>query len=1085
ESGSPIKKKRAKKVSSESETTDSDKTPSKRSERKEKKADGSKVPTKKKPNDTADKREDEEKGDVRDVNEKGDLKQSEEKDGKEGSGSESEENGNSKSIIKNALLRVSIDAKSEIKENSDAKLETKENSDAKLETKENSDAKSETKENSDAKLETKENSDAKSETKENSDAESDTNKNSDAESETNENSDAKSEKKEKSDAKSESKKADNKKSDDEKTAKSSGNTGSKKSNVECITIDSDSDVGNPQNGSSSDSEGVSFKVKKRGKGQTWLDDFFKSEPVSDDSEEEKEEKVKKSRRRNIRKIVDLSKSTQDAERMEKARRKRLEQDENAPKEEVGMGVEIDGCQDVTRCQDATSLERRSVIIIPDDQSPQKKKKVDRSIVGALKPHQVEGIKFLWRNVVENVNRANRGKGDGCILAHCMGLGKTLQVIAFLHTVLHSPHLPKLRTALVVCPLGTVLNWCKEIDMWTRKSDQPIAIYNLSETKSFHERATMLKKWHKKGGVMMTGYKMFLLMSSSKKGKYKRYNHLFAEHMLQPGPDIVVCDEGHIIKNEATSLCTVMSSIKTRRRVVLTGTPLQNNLMEYYCMVNFIKPRLLGSAKEFNNRFTHPISNGQHVDSTEKDVKLMKKRSHVLHELLAGCVQRKDIDCLREQLMPKYEYVLRVRLTPLQIALYERYLSTFKCSDISNRKGCLFQDFKNLLLVVCHPKVLVLDKLRREQQRVSLLSYSYCSNPFICNESFKFLVLKESVLECVLSSLYLGFKKKELHGNTLILAETAREDIRSFLNDEDEDDESSEIGSEEEIDPPSPDELLRLPTMSVQTRISYKQPTQVTLLLRILKHSAQVGDKVVVFSQSLLTLDLIEDVLRNVTMKENDTSRADSGIRINKYKDIDYCRIDGSVKQNSRKNCIDQFNTHVDVRCRLMLVSTRAGGIGINLIGANRAIVFDASWNPTHDVQSIFRIYRFGQSKPCFVYRFIAQGTMEEKIYDRQVVKQSLAFRVVDEQQIERHYTANDIAELYTFKPERLTDDVLKTRPTPVLPKDTLLADILKARSTRDLIVSYHEHDSLLGHQAGEELSEADRRSAWDEYDRER
>uniref|UniRef100_H2Y5N7 Transcriptional regulator ATRX n=1 Tax=Ciona savignyi TaxID=51511 RepID=H2Y5N7_CIOSA len=588
----------------------------------------------------------------------------------------------------------------------------------------------------------------------------------------------------------------------------------------------------------------------------------------------------------------------------------------------------------------------------------------------MKPHQVEGIKFLWRNVVENVNRANRGKGDGCILAHCMGLGKTLQVIAFLHTVLHSPHLPKLRTALVVCPLGTVLNWCKEIDMWTRKSDQPIAIYNLSETKSFHERATMLKmnkhkslnpvcKWHKKGGVMMTGYKMFLLMSSSKKGKYKRYNHLFAEHMLQPGPDIVVCDEGHIIKNEATSLCTVMSSIKTRRRVVLTGTPLQNNLMEYYCMVNFIKPRLLGSAKEFNNRFTHPISNGQHVDSTEKDVKLMKKRSHVLHELLAGCVQRKDIDCLREQLMPKYEYVLRVRLTPLQ-----RYLSTFKCSDISNRKGCLFQDFKNLLLVVCHPKVLVLDKLRREQQRVSLLN---------------------------------------------------------------EDDESSEIGSEEEIDPPSPDELLRLPTMSVQelkkliiskggsvqhirekedlvscaklllTKSADTGPDElwyekvmpsdsnlidsvemsgkVTLLLRILKHSAQVGDKVVVFSQSLLTLDLIEDVLRNVTMKENDTIWVD---------DIDYCRIDGSVKQNSRKNCIDQFNTHVDVRCRLMLVSTRAGGIGINLIGANRAIVFDASWNPTHDVQSIFRIYRFGQSKPCFVYRFIAQGTMEEKIYDRQV-----------------------------------------------------------------------------------------------------
>ncbi|EPY73439.1 transcriptional regulator ATRX, partial [Camelus ferus] len=260
--------------------------------------------------------------------------------------------------------------------------------------------------------------------------------------------------------------------------------------------------------------------------------------------------------------------------------------------------------------------------------------------------------------------------------------------------------------------------------------------------------------------------------------------------------------------------------------------------------------------------------------------------------------------------------------------------------------------------------------------------------------------------------------------------------------------------------------------------------KMVLLFEILRMAEEIGDKVLYpwtglplcpMVKSSLWLWLLQVQFCTVIWSEGKWLR-----------NIDYYRLDGSTTAQSRKKWAEEFNDETNVRGRLFIISTKAGSLGINLVAANRVIIFDASWNPSYDIQSIFRVYRFGQTKPVYVYRFLAQGTMEDKIYDRQVTKQSLSFRVVDQQQVERHFTMNELTELYTFEPDLLDDpnsEKKKKRDTPMLPKDTILAELLQIH--KEHIVGYHEHDSLLDHKEEEELTEEERKAAWAEYEAEK
>jgi transcriptional regulator ATRX len=136
------------------------------------------------------------------------------------------------------------------------------------------------------------------------------------------------------------------------------------------------------------------------------------------------------------------------------------------------------------------------------------------------------------------------------------------------------------------------------------------------------------------------------------------------------------------------------------------------------MVNFVKRNLLGTKKEFSNRFINPITNGQCADSTQRDVRIMKNRSHVLHEMLDGCVQRKDYSCLSKFLPPKFEYVISVRLSSVQVELYQKYLDLNVTFDENGKRGggaTLFRDYQNLMRIWTHPWVLKMHQDRMDEK----------------------------------------------------------------------------------------------------------------------------------------------------------------------------------------------------------------------------------------------------------------------------------------------------------------------------------------------------------------------------------
>ncbi|XP_024148626.1 helicase ARIP4 isoform X3 [Oryzias melastigma] len=699
---------------------------------------------------------------------------------------------------------------------------------------------------------------------------------------------------------------------------------------------------------------------------------------------------------------------------------------------------------------------------------------------AVKPHQIGGIRFLYDNLVESSERFSSTSGFGCILAHSMGLGKTLQVISFIdilfrHTQAH--------TVLAIVPVNTLQNWLSEFNTWFPPAEAlpadtdpsvvtprrfKVHILN-DEHKNTAARAKIVEDWSRDGGVLLMGYEMYRLLSMKKSfgaGRKKRNKKNpgpdvidvdeedrqrellkgVEKALARPGPDVVICDEGHRIKNCHASTSQALKSIRTRRRVVLTGYPLQNNLIEYWCMVDFVRPDFLGSRQEFSNMFERPILNGQCVDSTPQDIQLMRYRSHVLHSLLEGFVQRRGHDVLRNQLPSKEEHVILVRLSPLQRALYTEFMNRFR---EAGNTGWLSLNPLKAFCVCCkiwnHPDVLY-EALQKEnlpnEQDLDLDDLTSAGNtrcPPAPNQKAKNADNPNPIGGPSLSQL-------QEKANQVITYEWANEIMCDY----------------------KPGIL--------------ENSAKMVLLFHLIEESVRKGDKILVFSQSLSTLTVIEDFLAKRPVPPSPHSTGGDGPNQTWVRNLNYYRLDGSTTASERERLINQFNDPSNTSAWVFLLSTRAGCLGVNLIGANRVVVFDASWNPCHDAQAVCRVYRYGQRKPCHIYRLVCDYTLEKKIYDRQISKQGMSDRVVDDLNPVLTFTRREVESLLHFVEEEPDPSLVQLQSEHSM--DGVLQKALQLYS--NLVTKQpFPHESLLMDRRELKLSNAEKRAAKKGYEEEK
>ncbi|OKL56071.1 hypothetical protein UA08_08589 [Talaromyces atroroseus] len=281
--------------------------------------------------------------------------------------------------------------------------------------------------------------------------------------------------------------------------------------------------------------------------------------------------------------------------------------------------------------------------------------VDPFLTKHLREHQREGVKFLY----ECVMGLRDFNGEGAILADEMGLGKTLQTITLLWTLLKQNPIygasPVVKKALIVCPVTLINNWRKEFRKWL--GNERIGVFVFDDKRKRLTDFTMGKAYN----IMIVGYEK---LRTVQEGLAKGH-----------GIDIVIADEGHRLKTVQNKSGQAIQSLNTTKRIILSGTPIQNDLSEFFAAVDLINPGILGTYKNFMKEFEGPIVRSQQPEATMIDIEKGEARGEELRDLTSMFILRRTADILSKYLPPKTEYVILCQPTSVQASIYRHVLAS--------------------------------------------------------------------------------------------------------------------------------------------------------------------------------------------------------------------------------------------------------------------------------------------------------------------------------------------------------------------------------------------------------------------------
>ncbi|KAF7593073.1 hypothetical protein BBP40_012090 [Aspergillus hancockii] len=458
--------------------------------------------------------------------------------------------------------------------------------------------------------------------------------------------------------------------------------------------------------------------------------------------------------------------------------------------------------------------------------------------GEMRDYQIAGLNWLV-SLHEN--------GISGILADEMGLGKTLQTISFLGYLRHvcditGPH-------LVAVPKSTLDNWRREFHKWT----PDVNVLVLQGDKEERHKLINEQLLDENFDVCITSYEMVLREKS---------------HLKKFAWEYIIIDEAHRIKNEESSLAQIIRVFHSRNRLLITGTPLQNNLHELWALLNFLLPDVFGDSEAFDQWFS-----GQDGD---QDTVVQQ-----LHRVLRPFLLRRVKSDVEKSLLPKKEVNLYVPMSEMQVKWYQKILE--KDIDAVNGAAGKRESKTRLLNIVM--------QLRK-----------------CCNHPYLF--------------------------------------------------EGAEPGP-----PYTTDEHL------------VDNAGKMVILDKLLTRMQQQGSRVLIFSQMSRVLDILEDYCV--------------------FREYKYCRIDGTTAHEDRIAAIDDYNKPGSDKF-IFLLTTRAGGLGINLTTADIVVLYDSDWNPQADLQAMDRAHRIGQTKQVHVFRFVTENAIEEKVLERAAQKLRLDQLVIQQ-----------------------------------------------------------------------------------------